>query len=253
MKKYKISKLKEANIFIEKKELTEPIFFIEKVHDFSNINQRNIINKAKNIDEYKIDNIDEANFILEKISKEPKMIIQKVNNYFQMRNKERKIKSRKNKYKLKIEKQKGSYIEIIQKPSISINKQENIEIKGKNIIKKKKNDNKNLKKSIRNTLQYQAKQMKQKPNIISISKPTKFSLKGRAKKPIKKPKNLIKQEIIFFYKSPLITKKIELSISDKIENVINPIAKNDKEKIKLKTISPQNSFHYKSETENNHI
>ena len=253
MKKYKISKLKDANIFIEKKELTEPILFIEKVHDFSNINQRNIINKAKNIDEYKIDNIVETNFILEKISKEPKMMIQKVNNYFQMRNKERKIKSRKNKYKLKIEKQKGSYIEIIKKPSISINKQENIEIKGKNIIKKKKNDNKNLKKSIRNTLQYQAKQMKQKPNIISISKPTKFSLKGRAKKPIKKPKNLIKQEIIFFYKSPLITKKIELSISDKIENVINPIAKNDKEKIKLKTISPQNSFHYKSETENNHI
>ena len=170
IKKYKISKPKETNIFIEKNQLTEPIFVIEKVHDFSDIKKRKVINKNKNTNNYIIDKINEANFIIEKINIEPKIQIQKVNDYFQKRDKERKVKSRKTKYKLKIEKQKDSYIEIIQRPLISIFKQENIEIKGKDIPKKKKTDNKNLKKSKRNTFQYLAKQ--KKPNIISISKQT---------------------------------------------------------------------------------
>ena len=92
---------------------------------------------------------------MEKIVLEPVIEIQKVNDYFQKRNKERKNQTKKRKYTLKIAKQKDCNVEIIQNPSITINKQENIEIKSKYPNKKKKTDYKKLKKSIRYTYQYQ--------------------------------------------------------------------------------------------------
>ena len=63
-----------------------------------------------------------------------------MNEYFEKGSKERKIQNKKGKNKFKISKQKECGVEIIQIPSISINKQENIEIKSKHNNTKKKTD-----------------------------------------------------------------------------------------------------------------
>ena len=191
-----------------------------------------------------IDNLKEANLFLEKIDLGPKIEIVKVNEYFQKRCKERKIQNKKGRNKFKISKQKECDVEIIQIPSISINKQENIEIKSKYNKTKKKTDYKRLRQSKRNTYQYQG--IKIKPNKIEISKETRFIFKGKEKKPLKKIKNIIKQEIIYFYNSPIIEQKEELSIGGNIQNIINATKKEPEEK-KYKTITNENSIHNQSE------
>ena len=251
LKKLKISKLKEANLFIEKTELIEPILEIERVHDFSNLNKRKIPNDKKIINEYEIDTIPDANLFLEKIVLEPVIEIQKVNDYFQKRNKERKNQTKKRKYTLKIAKQKDCNVEIIQNPSITINKQENIEIKSKYPNKKKKTDYKKLKKSIRYTYQFQG--TRTKPNEIFIPRETRFVFKGKPKRPKKRARNIIKKEIIYFYKSPINNKKSELYIGGNIQNIINTITKIDLEDKKLKTLSPNNSFNIINLNESKHI
>ena len=253
LKKLKISKLKEANLFIEKTESIEPILEIEKVHDFINLNnrERKTPNNKKIIQEYEIDQIQDANLFLEKILVEPIMEIQKVNDYFQKRSIERKIQTRKRRNTLKIAKQKDCNVEIIQNPSLSIFKQDNIEIKSKYIIKKKKTDYKKLKKSTRNTYQYQG--IRTKPNEIFIPRETRFIFKGKPKRPTKRARNIIKKEIIYFFKSPMNNKKSELYIGGNIQNIINPITKIDLDNKKLKTLSPHNSFQMKNEIETKHI
>ena len=188
---------------------------------------------------------------MEKIVLEPVIEIQKVNDYFQKRSKERKVQTKKRKYTLKIVKQKDCNIEIIQNPSITINKQENIEIKSKYPNNKKKTDYKKLKKSIRNTYQYQG--MRTKPNEIFIPRETRFAFKGKPKRPVKRARNIVKKEIIYFYKSPINKKKSELYIGGNIQNIINPITKIDLDDKKLKTLSPNNSFNIKSLNESRHI
>ena len=247
IKKYKISKLPDADLFIEKDALNEPILEIEKVNDFFNIKEKK--NKKEN-NIFEIEQIEEANLILEKIELEPIIEIQRVNNIFQKRNEERKIPNKTRRYKLKISKQKENDVEIIKKPSIAIIKQENIEIKTKFINKKKKSDYKKLKKSIRNTFQYHG--IKPKPNVINISKENRFVFKGKPKKSLKKTRNVIKQEIIHFYKSPLINEKAELSIEGNIQNIISPTDKKLEEK-KIKTITLDNSVQTKNEIEIKHI
>ena len=63
---------------------------------------------------------------------------------------------------------------------------------------------------------------------------------------MKKTKNIIKQEIIYFYHSPIIEQKEELSIGGNIKNIINASKKEPEEK-KYKTITNENSIHNQSE------
>ena len=85
IKKYKITKIKESNLFIEKTESNiEPILEIQRINEFNHINQNrkeNKRNNKKNINKYKIDKIKDSNLFLEKIETEPKIEIQKVNEY----------------------------------------------------------------------------------------------------------------------------------------------------------------------------
>ena len=191
---------------------------------------------------------------MEKVEIKPEIEIQKVHDYFQKRNKEKKITNKKRKYRLKISKLRECDVEIITQPSIAIYKLENIEIKRKYNpkTKKKKTDYKKLKKSKRETYQYKGREIKS--NEIYIPKETRFIFKGNPKKINKKVKSTIKSEIILFYKSPLIPKKDELSIGGKITNNIiptNSIDKNESEHNIGKIISPDNSFQAKEEIEIN--
>ena len=203
--------------------------------------------------EYIIEKIEDSNLFIEKIEKEPGIEIQKVNDYFQKRNKEKKI-IKKRKYRLKISKLRECDVEIVTQPSIAIYKLENIEIKRKynQKTKKKKTDYKKLKKSKREMYEYKGKEIKS--NKIFIPKETRFNFKGKPKKIKKKVKNIIKSEITYFYKSPLIPKKEELSVGGNITNSIiptNTIDKNESEHNIGKIISPDNSFQTKGEIEIN--
>ena len=251
IKKYKISKLKDANLLLGKTELIEPILKIEKVNDFYNLKESKSPKRNKIIKEYEIDKIEDSNLCLKKIVLEPLIEIQKVNDYFQKRNRERKIPTRKRRYILKIAQQKNCNIEIKKNPSIAIYKLENIVIKSKYIKKKKKTDYKKLKKSKRNTYHYQG--IKSKPDEISIQKETRFIFKGKTKRPFKKPRNSIIKEITYFYANPLKNEKTELFIGGKIQNTINPTIKIDLEDKKNKKISLNNSFKEKREIEIKHI
>ena len=256
IKKYKITKIKESNLFIEKTESNiEPILEIQRINEFNHINQNrkeNKRNNKKNINKYKIDKIKDSNLFLEKIETEPKIEIQKVNDYYQKRSKEKIIK-RKRTYRLKIEKQKNCNIEIKILPSIAIQKQENLLLKNKYTIpKKKKTDYKKLKKSKRDIYQYRVTQKKE--NEINISKENRFIIKGKPKKLKKKIKNSIKREVIYFYKSSIIPKKTELSIGGNIHNTISPNIASEKIETEgniMKLISPENSSRGKDEIDIN--
>jgi hypothetical protein len=203
-----------------------------------------------------IENIEETNFILEKIENESKdeIQIQKVDDFFQKRYKEKKeVKNKKRKYRLKISKQNDSNVEIIVKPSIDIIKLENIEIKSKYPPKKKKTSSyKKLKKSKQDIYQYKSAQIKS--NEIYIPKDTRFIFKGKPKRRTIKRRNSIKKEVVYTYKSPIIPKKDELSIGGNITNIIKPTINTGKTEVEHnigKIISPDNSFIAKGEIEIN--
>ena len=251
IKKYKITKLTEGNLFIEKTEQIQPLFEIEKIHEFTLLNKKekkseeNGINN--NMNKYIIENIEDANFILEKIETEKKdeIQIQKAEEFFQKRSKEKKVMNdKKRKYRLKISKQNDCNLEIIVKPSIDISKLENIEIKSKYPPKKKKITNyKKLKKAKQDIYQYKSPEIKS--NEIFIPKDTRFIFKGKPKKTSIKRRNSIKKEVVFTYKSPLIPKKTELSIGGNITNTIKPVVNTDKNELEHNIgniISPVNSF-----------
>ena len=251
MKKYKITKLTEGNLFIEKTEPIQPLFEINKIHEFTLLNKKDKkseINGIKiNMNKFIIENIEDANFILEKIQTEKKdeIQIQKAEDFFQKRNKEKKvINNKKRKYRLKISKQNDCNVEIIVKPSIDISKIENIEIKSKYPPKKKKVSNyKKLKKSKQDIYQYKSPEIKS--NEIYIPKDTRFIFKGKPKKTSIKRRNSIKKEVVYTYKSPIIQKKSELSIGGNITNTIKPVVNSDKNELEHnigKIISPDNSL-----------
>ena len=220
MNKYNIAKLQDANLFLEKTEY-EPELEIQKVDDFIELMNREKKVIKKNI-KLKIVKIKDANIFFEKIDDEPKMEIQNVHNYYQKRSKERKLQNKSRRYKLKISKLREDDIEIINLPSISICQQENIEIKNKNKnnnVKRKKKEYNRLKRSNRIIYQYQA--IKPTINESSISKISRFILKGKPKKIVKRPKNIIKNEIIYTYNSPSKI-KTELTIGGNITNAVKP-------------------------------
>ena len=260
IKKYKITKLTDGNLFIEKTEPKEPLFEVQRIHEFSQLNkkdkklEKNGMNN--NMNKLIIETIEDAKFILEKIINEPKdeIQIQKVDEFFQKRSKEKKvIPNKKRKYRLKISKQNECNVEIITKQAIVISKLENIEIKSKYPSKKKKITNyKKLKKSKQDIYQYKSPEIKS--NQIYIPKETRFIFKGKPKRASIRRRNSIKKEVVYTYKSPMIPKKPTLSIGGTITNTIKPTLNSDKTELEHnigKIISPENSFITKGEIEIN--
>ena len=118
----------------------------------------------------------------------------------------------KNKYtKNKITKIKDADIEITVTPRLCICNENDIEIKNKyNKKTYKKSNFKKLKQSKRTIYQY--KSLKGMEDSISTPKDLRFIIKGKPKKYTKKGRNIIKKEIMYYYKSPISQKKGGLAI-----------------------------------------
>ena len=237
---YMISKNKENNVDIinEEEGENEPIFSIEKVQNFEQPRIRRSNKKInKNKIQLKIVKLKEANFVLEKIPKEPELKIEKTGNYEQIYIKK---KIKRNKFtNCKIVKIKDNNIDLLGIKNISICKENSIEIK--NVFNKKKRQKSNYKKyKISNRMLYQYKVIPTISEAISAPKDLRFIIKGKAKKTRKNVKYSIKREIIYFYKSPIIKKPRELSIGGTIKNTINPTINNSNYNNELKN-KPKNS------------
>ena len=223
--KLKINKIKDASFIIEKIE-EEPELIIENAENYQIIkdNKKNLKKKNKNI-KLKISKIKDANFIIEKNEEEPELIIENTQNYQIIKNKKNQNK-KKNKYtKNKISKIKDGDIEIIVTPRLCICNENDIEIKNKYNKKiYKKSNYKKLKQSKRTIYQY--KSLKGMEDSISTPKDLRFVIKGKPKKYSKKGRNIIKKEIMYYYKSPISQKKGDLTIGGKIKNTISPTYNN---------------------------
>ena len=224
MKKFifDISKNKENNVDIihEEEGENESLISIERVQNFQQPSNRKkkLINRKRNI-QFKIVKIKDANFVLKKNTEEPQLQIEKSDNFEQIYHK--KPIKRKKFANFKIVKIKDNNIDLIGIPNISICKENRIEIKNEfnNRKKRPKSNYKKYKISNRTTYQYKAIQIIN--DAIIIPKDSRFIIRGKPKKP-KNVKNLIKREIIYFYKSPIYQKKKHYTIGGKIKNIINP-------------------------------
>ena len=221
----------------------ELILEIQKVQNF--VEPRNKERKIKKNIPLKISQLKDANFVLEKIEEEePEFEIQKIEYFEKISNKKRKNKKKSKPIKFKIIKLKDNNIEIIGAKSISVCNENKIEIKNAYNSKKiKKSNYKKYKISKRITYQYKTVQVIN--DAISAPKESRFLIKGKPKKMPKKVRNSIKREITYFYKSPIVQKKKELSIGGNIKNTIkpttSPVNNNNELKNQLKTINNGNS------------
>ena len=223
---FKIIRNRENEVVIKPKneQKNKSLLQIQRVKSF--IQMRNKQKKTKNkIVKNKICKIKDCNFMLEKIEeKQPELIIEYVHNQ-QIKNKKIQNK-KKNKNKFKISKIKDGDLEIISTPNVCVCYENEFEIQKKY---NKMTSYKKLKQSKRTIYQYKYAQLNQK--IISNPKDARFMIKAKTKKIPKKAKYIIRKEIVYYYKSPIIQKKQELTIGGKIKNTVNPkkpiIKKND--------------------------
>ena len=149
---------------------------------------------------------------------QPELIIENVHNQ-QFKNKKI-FNKKKKKNKFKISKIKDGDLEIISTPNIFICFENGFEIQRK--YNNKKTNYKKLKQSKRTTYQYKYTQTQPNLKIITNPKDARFSIKGKIKRLPKKSKYIIRKEITYYYKCPIVQKKRELSIGGKIKNTINP-------------------------------
>ena len=242
--KYEICKIDDTNFMLEKikkieKIEKEPEIKIENVHAI----QYNEQNKDENTKlsnkntEFIISKIKDSDITLEKKEVEPLLKIENSINYEQIPIIEAK-NTKKTKYtKNKIEKNIDGNIEIISIPSISMTKENSIELKNKyNKKDYKKSNFKKLKVSKINTYQYNSIQIIN--DVVSAPKETRFIIKGKTQQ---KPKNITSREITYNYKSPNIQNENELSIGGNSANTITP------------TINNNNNINMDNELDNNNV
>ena len=216
-----IIKNKENNINAINKEeqKKDPVYKMQKIQNF--VQPRDRIRKIKNQNQsikYKIIKYKDSNFMLEKIYEEPELIIENVLFYEQYPNKKPKNRKKNRFTKIKIVKSKDGVLELLGNSVLSINKENNFfipKIYNKRTYKKY-NYNK-FKPSKRTTYQY--KPIEVINDAIISPKESRFMIKGKPKKINKKGRNIIKREIVYFYKSP-IPQNNELSIGGNINNTI---------------------------------
>ena len=233
---YEISKIDDSNFMLEKiekieKKEKEPEIKIENVNTIQYNEQNKVKNKKlsnKNT-ELIISKIKDSDITLEKKEVEPLLKIENSIEYEQMPIIEAK-NTKKNKYiKNQISKNIDGNIEIISIPSISMTKENSIELKNQyNKNDYKKSDFKKLKISKKNSYQYNSIEVIN--DVISAPEETRIIIEG---KPQQKPTNITKREITYNYKSPITQNKNELSISDNITNTIEPTINNNSNDINM--------------------
>ena len=216
---FNIIKNTENNVDIihEKEQEIDSAFEMQKVSNFiqprDKDRNKKIKNKSKNI-KFKITKNKDSNFMLEKNSEEPELIIENVLYYEQSPFK----KNKKKKNKLKIVKNKDGFLEIFGTPSLTICYENDLFFPKIYTRKKyKKNTYKQFKPSKRITHQYKPIQVIN--DAIINPKESRFMIRGKPKKSYKKGRNMIKREITYCYKSPISQ---ELAIGGQIKNFIEP-------------------------------
>ena len=209
------NKENNANKKNEEEQKIDTLYKIQKIQNFVQPRQINKQNKSIN---YKIIKYKDSNFMLEKIYEEPELIIENVLFYEQYPNKKPKNRKKNRFTKIKIVKNKDGILELLGNSVLSIINENNFfipKIYNKRTYKKY-NFNK-FKPSKRTTYQY--KPIEVINDAIISPKESRFTIKGKPKKINKKGRNIIKREIVYFYKSQ-ISQNNELSIGGKINNTI---------------------------------
>ena len=207
------------NIINEEEKKRDSLYQMQKIQNF--VQPRDRIRKIKNQNQsikYKIIKYKDSNFMLEKIYEEPELIIENVLFYEQYPNKKPKNRKKNRFTKIKIVKNKDGVLELLGNSVLSICNENNFfipKIYNKRAYKKfNYNKFKQSKKMI-----YQYKPIEVINDAIISPKESRFMIKGKPKKMNKKGRNIIKREIIYFYKSP-ISQNNKLSIGGNISNAI---------------------------------
>ena len=221
-----IIKNKENDVDIlqekEQEDEPEPIFEIQNVENFEQQREREKkLRKNKNINLI-INKIEDNNFILENTEDEPEFEIENPIFYELPPAKIMRFNKKNKFYKLKIDQNLDTF-EFIGEEPLTICYEIDHEIYNtydKKIYKK--SNYKKYKVSKRATYQYNS--IQEINDLISSPKDLRFMIKGKPKKIPKKVRNVIKREVIYFYKSQN-ENKTQLSIDNTIKNTISPTYK----------------------------
>ena len=230
-----IIKNEENNVDImntkeEEENENQPAFEIQNVESFEQ--QKQIVKiikkrkKNKNV-QLEISKIKDNDFILEnsdndnKNEEDTELQIENVLFYQQSPVKKPQNKKRNKLYNLKIDRDIESKFEIIGEPTnIICFEIDHIIPNTYNKKIYKKSNYKKYKISQRSTYNYNSIPVIN--DIISYPEELSFMIKGKPPKIAKKIRNVIKREIIYYYKTPIQNNNSQLSIENNIVNTINP-------------------------------